>query len=330
MIMRHTLHMWLKALPLILSLFLQLTFAASNPTGLECTLPLLLPNLKTIKVLGNEVKASMPAVTEKASEAYLASLDTVRQQGIEKLIDSKTVDTVFYPFSGSDGGGVARLFPAATTLVGLSEESFFEQMPTPSRPLDFSYVIKNQSGFRWLGELQKEPNIASSLLGSLHSAIEGFRLNEVIIFETLEHFNMQGINHPLSSTHGIIVFDQGPGTPVRRYLHIQANISARVYPGTSWWMNLLEKNPPQGILVKAAMSSFTTHMRNSDFYDATLDWLHQTNGILVEGQSKQRLSHWEFSQNETLPYTSATSILDGLEFGYTGSAKITSFSKKER
>jgi hypothetical protein len=248
---------------------------------------------------------------------YFPSIDRIRAEIDRRFGSFPQVRTVFYPLSGTDPIA-ARLFTQASVFIALDKQPFFglSEKGFSSRP-------GLGGAFRWLQDVEREGALGPRLLGALQEAVPGFHLRRLAIFGNSESIN------------GLIEYDQGEGTPIRQYVHIQGSVPSRktkdFHP---WWMSELSRLKPQALIVKGSMSFLKANKCQPEFRQTLLGWLKEAQGLILEGFAMDRNSRgvlknkaFEFkSSTDTYPAEGATSLdLYDLVFSYGGNARVTVF-----
>ncbi len=206
---------------------------------------------------------------------------------------------VLYPMSGYDAGTPIHLFPEATTIIGIDNHPF---VPSASRG-KISYAKVGTYNFSYFGDVDQMGHVGPAVIGALADAIPGFRLRKVQLIEdddVIAHPRDQNRAHeaapaPSGAVHAVVEFDAGPGTPLRRYIHVQAALGnshvlhggpARAFKNT-WWWKAVDALGPQAVLLKGSEGVFdAVHGMARDLRPSVLGWLERSQGVLVEDQDK--------------------------------------------
>lgn len=118
--------------------------------------------------------------------------------------------TVLYPSSGYDSGSAHLIFPLAETIIGIDNHAFIHSR---KEGLGSKLQSVHDSYFSFVGDVEahaQKNNMADVILGNLLVANPLIRILRVV------HAKAQS-----GGSHGWIEFDQGPGTALQRYVHIQ-------------------------------------------------------------------------------------------------------------
>lgn len=202
------------------------------------------------------------------------------------------IETVFYPMTGLDGAMPFSMFPDAKLVIGLDEHPFLpDHHPLIQNPNQSQMLFNRAHGqnYTYTTSLDNVPT-GTTVLETLVATIPGFRLREVAISH--DHY-LGFIGDKIPLTHGLIAFDTGPGTPVRRYVHLHQSIGEfekQEFVGR-WWRKYLKLNAPDVILLKGtnnALDYLRSDREEVANARATLkSWLKNTVKplLLLEGTS---------------------------------------------
>jgi len=301
---------------------------------------------------------------EGALEAYSATyriaagkpvapqqLRWLRQQAEETIGRLPRVDTVLYPMSGFDAGTAAHLFPDAVTIIGIDNHPF---LPPGDSRTSFEYSRVGSANYAAYQDIDRLGHVGPALVGSLAEAVPGFRLRRVSIIENDEPTT--GVrSSPGKSTavHAVIEFDAGPGTPLRRYIHINGalvNREGSARTADAWWWKSIDRLGPSGVLVKGSMAAFHDEHMGRDLAPTVLGWLRRSGGVLIEDRDhydpKMRAGFSSLRPGEgrssPLPdyegaRSAAVSVNGHFDFGYSkrdayanGTVYVTAFDRPAR
>jgi hypothetical protein len=258
---------------------------------------------------------------------------------IEKNVGPFRARTIFYPMAGYDAGTAQRLFPEATTIIGVDNHPFLPETP----PARISYGPAPAQNVVLYRNVDHLAYVGPAAIGQLQAMVPGFRLRRVYVVTTEElqgHRGESGFKQlsdsdprRVPSGHGIVEYDTGPGTPLRRYVHINASLLTQGNVESTWWWNAIERMAPDTVLVKGAEEAFQ-HRAAYHLRPSIRSWLHRAGGTLVE----EVLSHdagtaWvpQFSGFQSFPKLPTASIdvrEAGLErFGYTHRIQVTRYPR---
>lgn len=234
----------------------------------------------------------------------------------------RAVKTVLVPMAGYDAGSAARLFPDAETIIGVEARPFLDRARAGRIVKYASLRSSNYTHWQAIEDMQ---HLAPAVLSSLAWAVPGFRLRGVTIFST------PGQD---AGNSAAIEFDGGPGTPMRRYLHLQEWFPHELPKGAKapWWWRGLEAHRPDAVIVKGSQD-WQRYASTAGVRHTIRTWL-KGGGVLVEGDG-------EFTDAERSPRAVAeadartvrgatpvepvsTTKLDDVRFGY-GGLRATTF-----
>ncbi|MDB5036501.1 MAG: hypothetical protein JWQ35_29 [Bacteriovoracaceae bacterium] len=249
---------------------------------------------------------------------------------IESL--SRKGHLIFYPLSGDDGWTALSLFPSAETIVAFDDHAFSLIPPLGEATLRISKTAAISKGISYTplflvgsrGRSEWHREILPVLLEKMLFSHPEIRIRRVSIFKHWPNAVSSELRH------GLIEFDSGPGTKIRKYIHLQSQYTGTESP-ENWWLQFLDKYHPTAVIIKGSLDTFLS-ARNlchaPEFTNQIVSWLKSSNGILVEGKS---LAHycgkkiWEFSGNNTFE-NSKSKIIKSVEYSYGKEVKITLFN----
>ncbi len=295
------------------------------------------------------VRDSFPASEDmrEAIDEFDATLRTIRH-AVKSEWPHQTFNVVMNPLSGINGS-LVNLFPESELFVGLDAHPFLERIPSPREKISFRAVSgRDFSIAETIHSFQNDDNIFAGqlLIGALSASVEGFRLRRVDVLETREKRPwavwwryLKSRARPAYETsynwarfvHGLIEYDSGEGTPVRQFLHINTDIFMWDDPATAWWFSGWNLPVPDVVVIKGAQDLFSPGGRHEcrAIKAAIYDWLHQSNGILIEGRDRAKKDQWEFSgaavRTEPDSIVIAGKGPRGIPFSYGRDVKVTRF-----
>lgn len=244
------------------------------------------------------------------------NIAAIRNQISSLVADIGSVESVLYPMCGADSGLAFGVFPDAKVVIGIDDSEFV----APGDHLSYSRVTRptwTYSGFD-----RDNPEIVNNIIGSIAHTVPSFRLRRVFFLESpnenhLSPRESQKWLDPRSRHHGIVEFDNGEGTPVRRYIHLDHLMGNAP---NSWLVKLLKAWGPKAVLIKAAHQRFSNGFNR---FDRSLisNLLEKSGGILVEGGENAGPQEWEFSPPEGFSETDSRQLRD-VRYGYTGNVQI--------
>lgn len=294
-----------------------------------------------VTLSGAQFEEKKPRSWPRGHDRFLHTLSALEAAMCDRLgLLRGHVKTAFYPLSGVDGG-IVQLFPEARLLIGIDDHPFLQI------PADGETILIHRSpveAFRRTEEISRDQTAfgifaGQRVIGAMASSVPNFRLLEVTVFVTEENVS---ISEKDRLVHGLIDFDSGPGTPLRRYLHVNAKLVRGLNYKTSWWFRGLDRWVPDAVIIKGAQGLF--YPSGNESRDAhplrrdILKWLRWSRGYLIEGDNRASMPPvysygvddleptWELSEDERFENT-ASVILTGLLYGYSpgGEVKITKF-----
>ena len=171
---------------------------------------------------------------------YLSSLIRHASQVadfIEANVPPRLVRTVVYPASGYDAATAFLIFPQATTVIGIEHLPFVKSnsssIPT-HLPLDQQPSMARKSD---VNDYARDNDMVSAIVGRLSESIPNFHLLKVVAA-----ISEGGVN-------GWVEFDTGPGTLIRRYIHVDSEI-----PTASAWLESAMGTGFEGLLIKGGVN----------------------------------------------------------------------------
>lgn len=238
-----------------------------------------------------------PALIATMATRQLESLNMINetarstQKEVAKLKRESEVDTVLYMASGFDGSSPFLVFDSARTVFAVDQHPFVKD---PSLPIRLRIPDDGNRGYTLVSTVNDQAqSLASVILWRLSHSIQNFRLIRVAAFTDPTTTTTMG----RLAQHGLIEFDSGPGTQVRQYIHIDADIGSEYRPGHQpWWLGRILRHGIDGLLVKGAMSVYANASRTdieSPSRDVTRH-LIKNGGILVDGDTTPTWP-WELS-----------------------------------
>lgn len=279
-----------------------------------------------------EPKLEVLAPEKGATDSrYVKGLKKV-SRAVNKFSSSpQDLARILYPFAGADGPMAFHLFPNAREVVGIDNHPFFSEAPFAHEKL----LVKPNRGtsFRHTVDIDDLPEVGSRILGFLKGTIPGFRLKRILAHESLER-ETDYSSRTAPHWHTIVEFDSGPGTPLRRYVHLHLAFDPsriQVKSNTGWWLSEVMRMQPQAVIVKAAHYQY----REDRFRKFILSVLRKNSGLLIEGaETGSGYSAWEFSSkfgSIEYEFPNSESIElhgrdTGLHFGYSDSIRMTKFN----
>lgn len=216
-------------------------------------------------------------------EQLASTIKTARlvQNEVSKFPQSRKVDTVLYMASGFDGGSPFLVFENARTVFAVDQHPFVKD---PSLPIRLRIPDDGDRGYTLITTVNDQAqSLASTILWRLSQSIPNFRPIRVVAFTDPTPTT---VGRP--AQHGLIEFDSGPGTQVRQYIHIDANIGSEYLPGQQpWWLGRILRHGIDGLLVKGAMSVYANASKTDVASPAQVvtRYLLKNGGIVVDGDT---------------------------------------------
>jgi hypothetical protein len=273
----------------------------------------------------------VPGVSSRSPvDAIPTDHEKIRQE-IERTFPhvAAQTKTVLYPLVGADGGVAFKIFPHATRVIGTDRVPFAPDLSIASRA---KIRVEELPLYRYegSGEVRNDTTpLFLRTLGRIARSTEGFRLRRVVLF-------VEPAKPAEVRCHGVIEFDSGPGTSVRRYIHINhASLDDEALE-EAWWARTMERHlRPQAVIVKAAVDVFlprremTSSVFNhalTSYRDSILRWLTAERGLLLEDWSLEcrpaKPLSWELSGRDRLVGSSPPLVVEGAHYGYDGLIEI--------
>lgn len=189
-------------------------------------------------------------------------------QKISRLTSAKVVDTVVYLASGYEAGFAFLAFPGATTFIGIDNHPFIntnvDSIAAKSLPLQDTVFTR----FQAIDDFVADGNhLASAILASLKMTFPELRVHRIAEFKESD-----------GASHGWVDFDTGPGTPIRRYIHIN-----EWFNGGSKWRTVLPEHGFDGLLIKGSIDIYKDY-RNGAF--DLVNHLRATQGVVLDADNR--------------------------------------------
>ena len=251
-------------------------------------------------------------------EQLSSAIKTARlvQNEVSKQPQARKIDTVLYMASGFDGASPFLAFENMRTVFAVDQHPFVKD---PSLPIRLRIPDDGDRGYTLISTVNDQAqSLASAILWRLSQSIQNFRAIRVVAFTDPTATEM---GRP--AQHGLIEFDSGPGTQVRRYIHIDADIGSEYRPGQQpWWLARVLRHGIDGLLVKGAMSVYANASKTdikSPARDVTR-YLMKNGGIIVDGDSTPT---WPWSTAPALHSQVSVNHTPIQQFGYSSVDVIT-------
>lgn len=292
--------------------------------------------------LRNRYDATKPAEND---DEYLRGAQRIRKEGLRHFPGWTSTQTVLYPMIGIDAPMGFLLFPGATTVIGLDKVPFM--LSEPSQDQAIQPRIEPLGTWMHWRDVSKGGALADRIIGALREKLPGFRLKAVralysgsspITIMDLYDYSVSGpeklslLENGIPHWHGVIEFDTGDGTPLRRYVHINANPFQHDYSRTEgrvrpWWWQVLNETRLDALITKAAINFLLPHGRNLDqrfsFRDEIAHWISRARGFVVEDLDTLE-RQWEFTgaAADNTVTTHRELVIEDAPFGYGQKAHV--------
>jgi hypothetical protein len=242
---------------------------------------------------------------------------TIDDLGLTKQLNLKTV---LYPSAGYDATTGFLVTSHVTTVVGIDNHPFMNTFAKSLTPEPFFSVNDKGQGWTVISEVDFKNFVGEIILARLKAAIPGFRLHKVLHVQDSTKDNLDSS----FLSHGVIVFDTGEGTLIRRYIHLQSPVlnDYEMRP-TSWWKDIVLQNNFQILIRKAAMSFY-----NYPIGLELIRHLKENQGLLIDGDNDVG-SFPSYDLDQELAETSRLKLpISG--FGYDSVTKIYFFLNENK
>jgi hypothetical protein len=197
---------------------------------------------------------------------------------------------VIYPASGFDGFSPFLVFKDAEVVIGLDHHPFYLPFENADRTIDLDYL-----SWENINNVDNAVQMGVQVLRQIQLAYpEQFRLRGIYAIETKNTGLKNGpyyCERPV--VHGLIEFDLGPGTPLKRYYHIQAMHAdfkalreCEVSPNFEdyWWAKPVLGAGPDAVLLKAQMD----FVWRDPLWPELLSVISNRRGLVVDGDEQLR------------------------------------------
>ncbi len=288
------------------------------------------------------VKVHVERVSNSGQEVgpdRLAGLRTEAARQLDRALPRSK--TVFYPMSGYDAGTPVHLFPDATTIIGIDNHPFLSPDASAGQ---IPYSKVGTHSFAYFHDVGRLRGVGPAIIGALHSAVPGFRLRDVTLVERDELHALarddwspsRRARPPGTAVHAIVEFDAGPGTPTRRYVHVNGSIEGEGVAKT-WWWKMVDRLAPDAVLMKGAEHVLTSRGGAVSLRPKVDAWLRRSAGVLIEDDANYSEVLWDDDRRTVVPvHTAARSAvipLKGWSFGYTREGRnvyVTAFDSDKK
>lgn len=207
------------------------------------------------------------------------SLDAIdRLANAIRIRRGRQVRSVFYPAAGFDAGTAFRVFPDADLVIGVDKHPFADW--NSGKTTEFQQVrskmwqVEVDAGWHFVGDVQALGHLSDAIVQSIRKLDSGKRLvriRRVLAIEGSDTVESR------PAIHGIVEFDHGAGTPLRRYVHVHT--FASVLKPISDWVLATLATKVDAVFLKAAMGYAAN---GTSKVGALLSDLRQRNGLIVD------------------------------------------------
>ncbi len=208
------------------------------------------PNRSTIKIFAQKL-----SVLTRIAKNVASHVKTIRA--------GRSIRTVIYPASGFDAATGFTVFSNASTVIGIDRHRF---LPFDAISVAPSFSLSDpsyQNGWAKFSEVDRAKTVAGDLIGRLFTLEIHVRILSVTHIESEKN-----------ASHGIVEFDFGPNTQIRRYIHIQStDISKAVLP--------LFDSTVDALLLKASQDFFNPE--SNPLVSKIIDTAVENHAIIVDG-----------------------------------------------
>lgn len=245
-----------------------------------------------------------------SENAKFSRLAIERAKAASKIITrfSKHRKTAIYPASGFDLSTPFLLSPEITTVIGIDRNPFLMEWNRAIKinlkdehkvqQEELADKLKNRSWIK-VGDVAGARQMAPSLLAVLKLAFPEARIHSVTRLDND------------SSSHGIIIFDTGPGTQIRQYIHLQERMDTLSTTLSPLENTIFDNLKPDVILFKAAMvvtGGFgTVHEDSLGFSMAKK--IADNGGVIIDADGR----HWPQFLSTQIPKILLTNFSLGYE-----------------
>lgn len=236
------------------------------------------------------------------------------------------VKRMFYPAAGVDSATPFMILPGLQTAVAIDDDLFANRHIKRTLRPDFgpSDALR---GFTWVGNFKSYDDVVDILVGRLLVHVPNVRIRQVVGFGPRRQ---NRVSNSLFLPHGYVVFDQGEGTPIRSYVHLNEAGSpfAPVHSRSSGIFKRLSYERFDVVLRKAAMEFFDSAETEAEI-QRLLTNLISNRGLWIDGDSMendgenlsqqrrnliQMLSDWGLQHSIKVTQTD----IDGFGYGHVG------------
>jgi uncharacterized protein YggT (Ycf19 family) len=208
------------------------------------------------------------------------------QTAIEELMDTKDIQTLIYPAAGFDSASGFGILPNLKTVIALDNHDFHKDCNLSEIIPVFGPTDVTECGFTQVGNVDRTLYLSKVILGRLILHFPKARILRVIGVSD----RMLNASHP-TYPHGMILFDYGPGTALRTYIHIKSQTTFySPGPNTLEIYDRLSKIPFQAVLSKASMAWLDNERTPLPIVNA----LVENAGLWIDGDYMPQTNHGSY------------------------------------
>lgn len=274
-------------------------------------------------------------------QSYLRDLSDLPAQLKAGGTDTSRIESVLYPFFGTDIGLPLKLFPRVKQIIAADPMGLFP----PSTLANLRIHAQDPLGGAWrdMSHIRAETATGPRILGGILDFAADAEILHVHLFQS----PLSG-GGSLDRVSGIIDFDLHDGIGPRRLTYIAAALpdarSARSNSLNDYEIvSAMFRSKPQAVIIKASFGYFANH----PLRDVIIEKIRRQNGIIVEGlayspSAARRVSETGTYMTELFKSISAensrphaytrgrSQVVTGIPFGYSNGALVTDFSPAPR
>lgn len=198
----------------------------------------------------------------------------------------KEIRTLIYPAAGFDSASPFRILPELLNVIAVDSHPFHSGIE--NTPIVPSYGPGDQSrGFTLVSHVTANSSISTVVLGRLILQFPNIRIHKIVgVHADIIHMAKQSGSYD----HGIIIFDNGPQTPLRTYTHLRIPTQQT---------SLIERSPPLAIIDRLSSLPFQALLRKGSmlFYQQEsqaarplVEALIKNGGLWIDGD-QNRMSY---------------------------------------
>lgn len=186
------------------------------------------------------------------------------------------------PAAGFDADTAFRILPDLNTVIAIDNHPFGQAGNIGSLT---AIQATNESGYVGAGTIHELGFIGGAILARLMQGLPALRLHQVTLLEETQPSGSR------PRAHGLVEFDLGPGTPLRRYYHIDGDGINAPLSAQPWWLGAILAEGFSAILRKGAMDFFAANPSSGTYL---IQHLRNAGGIFIDGDGSFNLDRREF------------------------------------